>query len=380
MNHSSNAPHLTELARRIQRLSYQYWGRKGTLNLIGNSEVFLQAQNQLMKLAQVESPILLTGESGVGKEVFARSLYLLSKRIGKTFITVNCAQYQDENLAVSELFGHKKGSFTGADKDHIGVFEAADGGVLFLDEVGELSLKTQAMLLRALGEGEIKPLGSNQSKKVNVRVITATNRPLEKMVAEKTFREDLFYRLRYLRIRIPALRERGDDWQQLSQFCLDTLAQKYGEQKRLSDHAHRALSAYSWVGNIRELQGILEMSYCLAEDNIIEPQQFVNELSLEGSFVGEREAEGQVEDHYDMMTREGFSFWETVRAPYLERKLNKEQAAQIVQKGLRDAQGSYKRLLEIFNVESTDYLKFMDFLRHHQLKPDRDQSTLLKRN
>ena len=167
---------------------------------------------------------------------------------------MNCAQYHDGQLLASELFGHRKGAFTGAIADHRGVFEEADGGVVFLDEVGELCVPAQAMLLRALGEGEILPVGATQSKRVNVRVIAATSRDLRPMIEAGRFREDLYYRLRHLHVRVPALRERGDDWRLVLELLRAQLAARRGSRKRFSDAALNGWARYAWPGNVRELR------------------------------------------------------------------------------------------------------------------------------
>jgi len=165
----------SDIAFRLQQLAQQYWINKATLLLIGRDPAFVAAQYKLEQFATLNKPVLITGETGVGKEAFARSLYLLCKRRGKSFLAINCAQYQDDNLIVSELFGHKRGSFTGAIANHKGLFEEADKGVLFLDEIGDLQPKVQAMLLRTLSEGEIRPLGSTRTQSVDVRIVAATN-------------------------------------------------------------------------------------------------------------------------------------------------------------------------------------------------------------
>ena len=164
------------------------------------------------KLASFDEAVLVTGESGVGKESVAQSLHLLGNRSAKSFVSVNCPQFRDGDMTVSELFGHKKGSFTGAISDRKGCFENADGGSIFLDEVGDLHMSAQVMLLRALATGEFQPLGSNDVRRVNVRVVAATNRPLDGMILGDEFREDLYYRLRYFHIEVPPLRKRGNDW------------------------------------------------------------------------------------------------------------------------------------------------------------------------
>ncbi len=365
---------LSEMAYRLRQLSQQYWVRKAALLLIGMDPKFLEAQAKLKQYALVDKPVLITGETGVGKEAFARSLYLLSKRRGKPFLTVNSAQYQDDNLLVSELFGHKKGSYTGATSDRRGLFEEANEGVLFLDEIGELSLKAQAMLLRALSEGEIKPLGSTRVSYVNVRMIAATNRNLEKMVQEGTFRKDLYYRLRYLRLRIPPIRERGNDWQHIADYYLNRLALETDVRKRFSPLTVNYLTSYHWPGNVREIQGVVDMGYCLSNGQTIEPQHIMEEIEKKQSApvsAGGYSYLQSAQERFEQMLVEGNSFWEVVRRPFLEREINRAEVRHIIQAGLQRSGGSYKCLLPDFGIPESEYLKFMDFLRHHRLKPEK---------
>ena len=367
-------PIMSDIAFRLKQLAQQSWTQRSSLLLIGTNTTFVESQQKLEQFASIDRPVLITGESGVGKEGFARSLYLLSKKRGKPFLTVNCAQYQDENLLVSELFGHKKGSFTGATTEHKGLFQEANGGVLFLDEVAELSAKAQAMLLRALSEGEIKALGTNKTTSVDVRVVAATNRNLEQMVEEKTFRKDLYYRLRYLRLKIPPLRDRGNDWRLIAQYYLECLNRKSDKKKRFSESTLSLLSTYHWPGNVREVQGIADIGYCLSHGEWIEPESVREELDAEKTTSDKSkrlEIDRIADSYYRDMLEEGKSFWEVVRDPFLDRELNREEVRAIVLRGLTDTQGSYKKLLECFHVNQSEYLKFMDFLRHHRLKPQR---------
>ncbi|HEX2187654.1 MAG TPA: sigma-54 factor interaction domain-containing protein, partial [Longimicrobiaceae bacterium] len=198
----------SDLARHLRLLSAEQWGERNGVALIGRHARLLEAQEKALFFAQAEAPVLVTGETGTGKELFARAVYLLGSRRGAPFVSVNCAQFGESQLVASELFGHRRGSFTGAVADHRGVFEEADGGVVFLDEVGELSSSAQAMLLRVLGEGEVVRVGESRARRVDVRVVAATNRDLREMVADGRFREDLYYRLRFLHLHVPPLRER----------------------------------------------------------------------------------------------------------------------------------------------------------------------------
>ena len=364
----------SSLAYEVQGLSIKQWGTKKSVSTIGCDTALLKAQKKLGLFARMNRPVLITGESGVGKELFAKSLYLLGERRGKPFLTVNCAHYQDDNLIISELFGHKKGSFTGAANERRGLFEEADTGVLFMDEVGELSPKAQAMLLRALSEQEIKALGSNETRQVDVRIVAATNQPLKLMVEQGDFREDLFYRLRQLWLHIPAVRERGEDWKLLAQFFLGQLADAYGVVKRFSDASMRLLEQYPWPGNVREIQSVVYVAYCMSERSLIEPDDFADELDFDDPsrpFPKRNGWDGEPRRRYELMLHEGECFWEVVRRPYMQRDLNRTQVRAIVAYGLQDAQGSYKKLLSIFRIDPEDYLKFMDFLRHHRLKPEK---------
>jgi DNA-binding NtrC family response regulator len=223
---------------------------------IGQSLAFDEVLKVARSVAPTESTVLLQGESGVGKEVFARLLHQLSNRADGPFVTINCGALP-EQLLESELFGHVKGSFTGAIRDKDGMFKVAQGGTFFLDEVGETSLSIQVKLLRVLQEREIIPVGATTPEKVNVRIIAATNKDLEKEVARGSFRQDLFYRLNVIPLRIPALRERRED----IPLLIDHFLTKRGFEKgreRITKKAMDALLAYHWPGNVRELENVLE--------------------------------------------------------------------------------------------------------------------------
>ena len=220
------------------------------------------------RIAPMESTVMISGESGTGKEVIAQHIHECSKRKGN-FIRINCGAIA-ESLFESELFGYESGSFTGAKKEgKMGLIEAADKGTLFLDEIGEMPMSMQTKLLRVIQEREVTRVGGIEAKKVNVRIVAATNRDLLQMVGEKKFREDLYYRLNVVPIHIPPLRERKNDILPLAQHFLDGLNEKYSFEKRLSEEAIQSMLNYSWPGNVRELCNIVERSVLMSENNVI---------------------------------------------------------------------------------------------------------------
>jgi formate hydrogenlyase transcriptional activator len=233
--------------------------------IVGSSEGLRQVLAQVSKVAPTDSTVLILGETGTGKELIARAIHNLSKRSTHAFIGVNCAAIQPE-LVASELFGHEKGSFTGAYQRRLGRFESADGGTIFLDEVGELPPETQVALLRVLQEREFERVGGSQTVQVDVRVLAATNTDLGAAVAEGTFRQDLFYRLNVFPIQIPALRERVDDISLLVEYLIDRYAQAVGKKFRNIDKGTLELfQTYDWPGNVRELQNVIERAVILSD-------------------------------------------------------------------------------------------------------------------
>ncbi|TYB32974.1 MAG: sigma-54-dependent Fis family transcriptional regulator [Flexistipes sinusarabici] len=236
--------------------------------IIGNSRKMQEVLNLVGKVANTEAPVLLLGESGTGKELVAREIHFRSMRNNNPFVSINCAAIP-ENLFESELFGHKKGAFTGADRDKKGKITQANKGTIFLDEIGELPMDSlQAKLLRFLQEKEIEPVGSSSVEKVDVRVIAATNRNLAEMVRKNTFREDLYYRLNVFPLEIPPLRERKDDLQSLCDFFL----KKYGFKNAVLDkEILQKLSAYNWPGNVRELDNIIYRMTILSKNGQLDP-------------------------------------------------------------------------------------------------------------
>ena len=366
----STDPSLPNVAWMIRDRSTERWGNGQATLIVGEHPKLKTTLARAARYAGSDSPVVITGETGTGKELFARAIYLLSPRFGRPFLSVNCAQYQEVQLMASELFGHRRGSFTGAVSDHRGIFEEAEGGVVFLDEVGELCPQAQAMLLRLLSEGEIVPVGETRARQVNVRVVVATNRNLREMVEDGRFRADLYYRLRCLQLQIPAVRERGDDWELILGHYLERLAGPSRLRKSFSGEAMTLLKRHSWPGNVREIRGLVDTGFHLSDGLIIQPDDFAEALE-ESSRARQVDAVVLSEAHarYSRLIDRAGNFWELVQQPYLDRDLNRLEVREIVAQGLSRSGGSYKKLLDHFGVDQADYLKFMDFLRHHQLKP-----------
>ncbi|WP_257285919.1 sigma-54 dependent transcriptional regulator [Endozoicomonas sp. SESOKO1] len=235
---------------------------------------------QIQKVAPTDATVLIQGESGTGKELVAKAIHDNSKRVNGPMISVNCAAIP-ETLIESELFGHEKGSFTGATAARTGLIEAANGGTLFLDEIGELPLEAQARLLRVLQEGEIRRVGSVQPQSVDVRLIAATHRNLRQLSSQNAFREDLYYRLKVVELRIPPLRERGNDILMLAEKLLARTCEKMGlDVYSLAPETMAAISQYQWPGNVREMEHAIERAVILSEDNIITPENLDIEVRI----------------------------------------------------------------------------------------------------
>jgi DNA-binding NtrC family response regulator len=245
--------------------------------IVGSSPALQAVLAKVAKVAPADSTVLITGETGTGKELIARAIHKRSQRSTRAFVSVNCAAIP-RDLIASELFGHEKGAFTGATQRRVGRFESADGGTIFLDEVGELPLETQISLLRVLQEREFQRVGSNQSLQVDVRVVAATNRDLEAAIARGGFREDLFYRLNVFPIEVPPLRQRKEDIPLLVEYFVDRHASKAGKKiTGIDKRSMDLLQAYAWPGNIRELQNVIERSVIVCD---------TENLSVEESWVG----------------------------------------------------------------------------------------------
>src|SRR5919206_3991470 len=247
-------------------------------NIIGRSARMLALYQMIETVAQVQSTVLVTGESGTGKELVARAIHDLSPRAEKPFVSVNCGAFT-ETLLESELFGYVKGSFTGANANRKGLFEAANSGTIFLDEIGEMSPAMQVKLLRVLQERKVRPVGATDETIVDTRVIAATNRDLASMVTAGTFREDLYYRISVIPIELPPLRERAEDISELATHFIQKFCAPTGRTLTISEGAMRLLERYSWPGNVRELEHTIERAVALENTNSIEPERLPEKIS-----------------------------------------------------------------------------------------------------
>jgi two-component system response regulator PilR (NtrC family) len=262
--------HLIDTALKLpHRGSSEPVTQEDQLQLLGESSVMQSTRKKIAKLARSQAPVYISGESGVGKELVARLIHNNGPRADKPFVPVNCGAIPAE-LMESEFFGHKKGSFTGAVTDKKGLFQAADGGTLFLDEVADLPLHMQVKLLRAIQEKAIRPIGGNEEISINVRILCATHKDLAGLVAANQFRQDLFYRINVIELKVPSLRERTEDIPVLVEHFLKLIATEWQTDiPHLSDEAMQALINYSFPGNVRELENILERAMTLCEDETI---------------------------------------------------------------------------------------------------------------
>ena len=298
--------------------------------LIGTSSSMQKIYKLVGQVARSDATVLLGGESGTGKELIARAIYANSPRAARPYVAINCAAIPDP-LLESELFGHERGAFTGALTQRIGKFERADGGTVFLDEIGDMPLALQAKLLRILQNGEFQRLGGDQTLRTKVRVIAATNKDLATMVKEKSFREDLFYRLNVVMIQLPPLRERTEDILPLADYFL----QRDGKERRLkfSAAARRALQSHRWPGNVRELENAVQRAVVCATSDTIEPEDLSMELAGIAT-VGDSAGD----------------WWGALKSSAQGQDLLGAAEKMLVEKALREAGGNVKKAAEILGV------------------------------
>ena len=345
--------------------------------MIGRSEAIRAIEADIECAARSDAKVLITGETGVGKEVVARLIHHRSLRANGPLVTVNCAGLPD-SLLESELFGHVRESFTGAYRDKPGLLEMAPNGTVFLDEVGEMSMRMQVVLLRFLETGEIQRIGADRSHtRVNVRLVTATNRELSTQIASGAFREDLYFRLNVIRLTVPPLRERLDDIPLLVDYYLDTYGSQHRvERPQVSSGAMEVLMAHRWPGNIRELKNVVERLVLKLSGQLIRPSDLPSDVfkpllpasnpqsqDVTEAKVSDRRA--PADDLAARMLQQGESFWSTVYPVFMSRDLTRDDLRHIVQIGLETTNGNYRLLVQLFNMPDEDYKRFLSFLRKH---------------
>jgi transcriptional regulator with PAS, ATPase and Fis domain len=338
-------------------------------HLIGSSAAICAVAEEIGYAARTASKVLIVGESGVGKEVVARAIHHASARSRAPLMTINCAGVPD-TLLESELFGHVRGSFTGAYRDKPGLLELANGGTVFMDEVGEMSLRMQALLLRFLESGEIQSVGADRPKAhVDVRVIAATNRRLLERIATKEFREDLYYRLNVIHIVVPPLRERPEDIGLLFAHFLNAFAAQHRMAvPKIAPDALRRLEMYAWPGNARELRNVAERLIVRGATGTLQVADLpIEAISPRAAAAAPRTTAGAsaVPELLDRMVRGGESFWSAVYAAFMSRDLTRDDVRDIVGRGLERAHGNYKIVVQLFNMPAGDYKRFLNFLRKH---------------
>ncbi len=266
------------LSKRVQQLEKQLGEKHSFDKIIGKSKIMLQTIDLAKKVAETDTTVLLTGETGTGKEVFAQAIHQASRRANQSFVAINCSAFS-KDLLESEMFGHKAGAFTGAMKDQKGLFEEAHNGTIFLDEIGEMALDLQAKLLRVIESGELLKVGESKPIKVNVRIIAATNRDLLKEIEAGHFREDLYYRISVFQIKLPALRERTVDIELLTNHFVTVFSHKMNKKvRKIEDSFIEILQQHNWNGNIRELKNVIERSVILMNDDELKTETLPLEI------------------------------------------------------------------------------------------------------
>ena len=344
--------------------------------MLGTSAAMRAVEREIAVAARCSAKVLVTGESGVGKELVSRSIHERSSRRTGRFVAINCAGLP-ESLLESELFGHVRGSFTGAYRDKRGWLETAHGGTIFMDEIGEMSLRMQAMLLRFLETGEIQRVGSDRPMPpLDVRVVAATHRNLVQHVTNKSFREDLYYRLNVIHIEVPPLRERREDIPDLLAhfLALFSRAHRMPEPEIRSD-ALQQLTSYDWPGNVRELKNVAERLVVGSRGGRIDASSLPRDFAGDGpsrARVGTSatrfasDATAVLQHRLERLMKDRVSFWSEVHKPFMDRDLTRDDVRELVRVGLAHTRGNYKMLVSAFNMPQRDYKRFLSFLRAYQ--------------
>jgi two-component system response regulator AtoC len=337
--------------------------------LIGSSPVMADLREEIERVARSDAKVLITGESGVGKEIVAQCIHVNSARVSARFVAVNCGGLT-ETLLESELFGHVRGSFTGAYRDKPGKLEMAHEGTVFLDEVGEMTLRMQGLLLRFLETGELQKVGADGGgRTVNVRVVAATNRNLRDLVTQGAFREDLFYRLNVIHMEIPPLREHRDDIPALTEHYLQAFSRDSACVVRsIGADAMSVLARYNWPGNVRQLVNVVERLAITCRQQVATIDDLPADVRVQDGvgFRPKRERRRTVaDDLFKRLTQERESFWSCVYTLYMDREITRGTLREVIRMGLEEARGNYRIVARIFNLEARDYKRFLNFLRKH---------------
>jgi len=345
--------------------------------LIGSSAAIARLRSDIDTAARSDAKVLIVGETGVGKEIVARLVHIGGRRRRHPFVAINCAGLPD-SLLESELFGHVRGSFTGAYRDKPGLAALSDKGTLFLDELGEMSPRMQAVLLRFLETGEIHRLGADRiEKRVDVRILAATNRNLLGRIASGDFREDLYYRLNVIHVEIPPLRERQSDIPLLFNHYLQHYCRTHSiDVPTLPQLTQELLLAYRWPGNVRELKNIAERIAVRQDGGVVRPDMLPAEMrdTANQKPIPTTAADGTVtavvprpaaDAAWNEIVIGGKNFWAAVHAPFMDRELTKSDVREIIRRGLRETEGSYRQLIENFHLPAADYKRFLAFLYQH---------------
>jgi transcriptional regulator with PAS, ATPase and Fis domain len=316
--------------------------------MIGKSEVMQRVREKVRSASRITGSVLVTGETGTGKELVAKAIHEHSERSNGKFVAVDCGALPDE-LIESELFGHRRGAFTSALTDKTGLFEEANGGTLFLDEIANTSRRFQAKLLRVLQDRQVRRLGDVVTRRLDLRVVAATNCDLATMVHKSEFREDLYYRLNVYTIQVPPLRHRLDDVPLLVHHFLRN-------RKTIAADALEKLCNYSYPGNVRELENIVEAATYTARGFTIHAEDIALPCQADNSQPDEELVVG--------------NFWDSIATPFSERLITRNQVERVIRRGLEQTRGSYKKLLPLFQIPDSDYKRFMDFLRRSRCNVD----------
>jgi transcriptional regulator with PAS, ATPase and Fis domain len=347
--------------------------------IVGSSPALRGLLQTAATVARRSAKVLVTGESGVGKDVIARFIHFQSTRATQRFIAINCGSIS-EPLLESELFGHVRGSFTGAHRDKIGKLQQAHRGTIFLDEIAEMSVRMQALLLRFLENGELQPVGSDAPPVlVDVRVISATHRDLPSMVSKGEFRQDLLYRIDGTHLHVPALRERREDIRELVTHILG----RSQVRMTFAEDALEALERYGWPGNVRELQNVIEQAMSVASSDQITAADLpprVLTSSSQGAYTGAERRRNTADDLYDGLLTGGYRFWEDVHSLFTSRDLSRGDLRQLIRRGLTTTGGNYRALLPLFGLDQQDYKRFMNFLAAHDCVVDYREFRQMDRN